>query len=240
MSSSLLADLVDPHALPFKELSLWIDERISALQHTTFTPEIQASFVRIVPDVQETAPFGIEADENWRRFFLGTLLADWACYERVVDRADYSRLKYILTSAYKYTHLWACKLPDGKMTPVGYTAWYPVAKFVYEGLLNNNLDVDDRGVFMPLRYIRDEDIRYGYAFNISIVEGLRNTPCSRKMIAAYRAEAAKHRKAGVMAVTVDVGGRRLAQISRMGKAAELTVGGETETLYVLPPKKEED
>ncbi len=230
-----LDDIIDPQTCSADEVLDWIDSRIAAIAATDFTQGVTGSFTEHRLTEEFAHPLGAEASPSWRRFLLATLLADWACYDRPVDRVDYPRLKYIMSSSHRYVRLWTCRLADGQVTPVGYSAWYPIAKFIHDGVLSDHGSVDDRGAFMPLRFVAPEDVRYGYVLNISIVGKLRNTPFSGRMIRAFQREAAQHPDVGLIAVTVDEAGRKFSRIANFDHHGDITVQTEPEGLFVKRP-----
>lgn len=231
----LLKDIIDPQENSFEELQTWISGRIEAIRATDFTPDIIKTFEPIELREDFIGSFGPESRSVWRRFFIAALLADWACYDNEVDRADFSRLKYIMTSAYKYFRIWVCRLPDGKITPVGYTAWYPISEFVYKGALNKQIDINDRGMFMPLRFVDFRDIKYAYAFNVSVVKGLRNTVCSRRIIKSYQEDRMRLGKAGVVAITVDEPGKKFSRLDGFSHIIDVVVQGGAESVFIKKP-----
>ena len=229
---TLLSDIPDMQGESLDAIMTWTDGRLAALEATVFTPDVNATFAPVELPGDFAHPCGAEGFPEWRRFFLATLLADWACYERPVDRVDFPRLKYIMSSSHRYFRLWCCRLPDGQVTPVGYSAWYPIAKFIHDGVLHNHEDIDDRGAFLPLRFVKPNDIRYGYVFNISIVRQLRNTPFSARMIRAFQRDGARFSHVSGMAVTVDEAGRKFSRIGQFSQLGDITVQGESEGLFV--------
>jgi len=110
--------------------------------------------------------------------------------------------------------------------------WYPIAKFVYDGVLKNQSDVNDRGIILPLRFANPENIRYAYVFNISITKELFNTPCSLQLIHSLQHEAAQRPNVSSIIITVSAEGRRFAEMLDFVPAGKVTVQGETEDLYV--------
>ena len=227
-----LADIPDMQNGSYGDTLAWLNGRMAALEAGDFTQNVTDTFAPMELPGEYTHPLGPEASPEWRRFLLATLLADWACYDKPVDRVDFPRLKYIMTSAHRYFRVWFCRLPDGQMTPVGYSAWYPIAKFVYDGVLANPEGVDDRGAFLPLRFVTPGDIQYIYVLNISIVKGLRNTVFSRRMIRAFQADALRQKQARIIAVTVDEAGRKFSRIEDFSHTGDITVQGESEGLFI--------
>jgi hypothetical protein len=230
-----LNDIPDPQEGSFASLDKWVKERTEAIHRTTFTPEILETFSPVELDEEFEDEYGPAASPIWRKFFLAALLADWVSHETFVERADFARLRYVQTSAYKYTRIWFCRLPDGKVTPVGYTSGYPIAKFVYEALLNDPTGINDRGVFMPLRFVEPQDIRYAYAFNVSIVKELYGTSCSHRLMKAFLRDGARLGNVGVMTITVAEQGEKLSRLLKFTRVGDVTVQGEQESLFVRKP-----
>jgi len=232
MNRNLLDALPDPQGMDFDALLCWVNARVEAIRQTAFTPDLQNTFACVTLDTLPEHPLGVEALASWRKFFLATLVADWVSYGRPSDRADFSRLKYIMSSAYRTTRLWGCRLADGSFAPVGYTTWYPIAQFVFEGVLRHQVDLNDRGIFAPLRFADLDKVDYAYVFNISLVEGLINTPCSKKPILELIRDGVRHPETNVLAVTVAEQGRKFSDIMGFEQAGEITVQGEKELLFV--------
>jgi hypothetical protein len=236
MNLDLLDSLPDPQTQDFDDTLAWIEKQIAVMNLIRFTPELATHFVAVELKEDFVHECGPEAFPLWRKFFLATLLADWATYEHPTDRVDYARLKYIMTSAHRYTRLWCCRLSDGTVMPVGYTAWYPIAKSVYEGAVRDSASIDDRGYFMPLRNAKVEDVRYSYAFNINIIASLRNTVCSYKLIRACQHDlTGPLKQAHVLAVAVDDAGQKFLQMMKFNPVGAITVDGEEETLFARKP-----
>ena len=229
---SFLDDIPDMQGLAFDQIAAWVNSRIEAIETTYFTPEIIHSFAPVELTQAPEHPYGPEASLAWRRFFLATLLADWACYDKPVDRIDVPRLKYILSSAHPYFRLWCCRLADGLMTPVGYSACYPISRFVYNGLLDNADEITDRGAFLPLRFARPEDVRYGYVLNVSIVKPLRNTFCGTRLVRTLQRDGQRFKHVNAVTVTVDEAGNRLSRMSHFTQLGNVTIQGHAEGLFV--------
>lgn len=224
---------LDPHTLSHDALAAWIEAKVTVLNNISFTPELLATFQPYELNDVADHPLGVEGSEEWRRFFLAALVADWACYTTPVDRADYARLKYIMTSAYRYFRIWCCRSETGELLPIGYSGWYPIAPFVFDALRNDPSQIDDRGVFMPLRFVKPEDISCGYAFNISIIEPLKNTVCAQRMIRAYQRDKKKYKDVqNISAITVSPEGTKFSTIGNLHSAGIVTVQGESETLFL--------
>jgi hypothetical protein len=232
MNLNMLNDVPDPQGESFEDTLNWVQSRIAAIRQTAFTPDILETFASVELKEDFTHPCGPEASAEWRRFFLATLLADWASYDKPVDRADFARLKYIMTSAYPTTRLWGCRLADGKFTPLGYTAWYPIAKFVFDGVLNNRDEINDRGMILPARYIGQQDVRYGFVFNLSVVPELFNSPCTKELGFAFRDDLKNLPHVNFLAIGVNPAYEKLFKIGKFISTGSISIEGENETLYV--------
>ena len=224
---------LDPQTLSYDALNEWIENKVRQLNQLSFTPELLATFQPYELAKEIDHPLGAEGSAEWRRFFLMALVSDWACYTAPVDRADYARLKYIMTSAYRYFRIWCCRTPEGELLPVGYSAWYPIAPFVFDSLRNDPSQIDDRGVFMPLRFAKPEDISSAYLFNVSIIAPLQNTTCAYRMIRAFQREKLKYKGVrNISAITVSTEGKRFSTLGELHAAGVVTVQGESETLFL--------
>lgn len=232
MTNDFLKTFTDPHNLSGGALKTWCDEVLALLQGASYTPEVIGSFAPCTLDRMPLGPFGGEASAEWRRFFWGTLLADWACYEKPVDRIDYERLRYIMSSAYPHFRLWTCRMPNGMTLPVGYSGWYPIARFVFDALCGEPDQIDDRGVFLPLRSAVVKPLQHIYVLNASIIAPLRNTVCAGRMVHALRQDLRQHRHANIAAIVVAEEGRRMAALVGLKQAGKVTVHGESEALFV--------
>ncbi len=237
MNLNMLEDIPDPESKDSNALLDWINERIALTRETNLTPSITSTFAPIELKEIPDHPFGPESSPLWRKFFLATLVADWACYEAPVDRADFARLKYIMSSAHPFTRLWACKLPDGKTLPIGYTAWYPIPNFIYEGVLNHPSEIDDRGILLPQRFANPETTRHAYIFNFSIIKDLRHTQSSSQMLEAFLSDRPFDPDVNTLMVTVSKDGQEFAKRSNFTPSGQITVQGETETLYARQATK---
>lgn len=232
MTSDFLQTFTDPHSLSDLTLKRWVEDKLALLRNATYGADVTGSFTSCTLDTLPDDAYGAEASPAWRRFFLGVLLADWACYEKPVDRIDVTRLKYIMSSAYQYFRLWTCRLPNGEVLPVGYTGWYPVAADVFENLVNDPTQIADRGAFVPLRGGATSTPSHLYMLNASIIVPLRNTLCAHRMSQALRVEWRQMRHAHVAAITVADEGNQLAEMSGLRKICNITVQGDVESLFV--------
>lgn len=232
MNLSMLDDILDPQGHTPDEILNWVNERIAAIRDTAFTPEITSTFESLEFQEDIKHPLGPESSATWRRFFMATLLADWASYDHQVDRADFSRLKYIMATAYRYTRLWFCRLSDGKYTPVGYSAWYPIQKFVFDSVLAHPESIDDRAVLMPHRSVDKKQIKYAYVFNISVIVELLNTRYSQKVIRAFRRDGQGLEHVPMLAIAVASAGIKFSRVGNFKPAGTFTIQGEQETLFV--------
>jgi hypothetical protein len=229
---TFLDDIPDMQGMDFPALDAWVGKTMAAIQGADYSLEVMKSFTPVELAHVPENPYGPEASADWRRFFLATLLADWVCYDHPFDRIDFPRLQYIMSSAWQHFRLWCCTLPDGRTLPVAYSAWYPISRFIYDGLLDNADQITDRGAFLPLRYVEAKDIRYGYALNVSIVKPLRNTFCSTRLIRSYQRDALRLKHINAVTITVDEAGKRISRMSDFTHLGDVTIQGHAESLFV--------
>ncbi|MDD3370599.1 MAG: hypothetical protein PHE27_02110, partial [Alphaproteobacteria bacterium] len=78
MNLNTLNGIPDPADQGFDALLDWIKAQIAVIRKTSLTPEILKTFRPAELGDCPAHPLGPEADPAWRRFFLATLLADWA------------------------------------------------------------------------------------------------------------------------------------------------------------------
>lgn len=104
---------------------------------------------------------------------------------------------------------------------------------MFESLRNDPSQIDDRGVFMPLRFVKPEGISSAYLFNISIIEPLKNTICAQRMIRSFQREKLKYKNVkNISAITVSPEGMKFSTLGQLQAAGEVTVQGESETLFL--------
>ncbi|MDD3030145.1 MAG: hypothetical protein PHS57_07705 [Alphaproteobacteria bacterium] len=237
MNFDVLNDIPDPQNRPFDEIETWVNQRVAAIQRASFAPECTKTFGAVTLETIPPSPFGPEASTAWRRFFLATLLADWACYETPQTRVDVARLRYILTTAYPTTRVWGMTLEDGLFTPLGYTCWYPIDPLIAEAVLKNPEAIHDRGLILPLRFVESTKASHAYLMNISLAPSLRNAECVRKLTHAFQKEIASAAHLTFLAITLDPHEERLCRIGGFSSAAIIEVQGDHEQLCVRPPLK---
>jgi len=226
----------DPAEMSFDQLERWLAAGIDKACAVDASDVQGGAFTSFQMDTLPDYACGPEADPMWRRYFLALLLADWASYERPVDRIDYARLKYILTSAYPWFRLYFVQTKTA-LVPVGYAAWYPLSRFVFEATKDGDAEIDDRGAFLPLRTAR-KGAKYDHAYvlNVSIIKNLRNTRCAVRMLLDLHRDAMAQEQAGLMAITVDEAGSRFSRFVGMDLVGRIRVQGEMENLYVRSPR----
>lgn len=226
----------DPAEMSFAELERWLAASIDQSCAIDVQDAQGDAFTSFQMEPLPDYACGPEADPMWRRYFLAILLADWASYERPVDRIDYARLKYILTSAYPWFRLYFVRTKNA-LVPVGYAAWYPLSRFVFDATKEGEAEIDDRGAFLPLRTARKGDkYDHVYILNVSIIKNLRNTPCAVRMLLDLHRDAMAQEQAGLMAITVDEAGSRFSCFVGMDLVSRIKVQGEMENLYVRLPR----
>lgn len=221
--TSILTQIPDARLQGMEASVKWIDSCIAAVRGVCFSPCLLKTFRPIELPVTLDHPFGPEAFRRWRQFALAILAADWCCYDNPADRIDYARLKYIMSSCYRNFRLWCCRTPQGQYLPCGYTAWYPISGALYYAQAAQYRCGSDRELFVPLRHVTDEQIRYVYALNASIIAPLRNTPCSQRLIRAFMRDARKWSAASVLAATVDEAGAKFSRVARRHHQGEILI-----------------
>lgn len=225
--------LPDPNLLTVDELLSWVESKVRYLHQAVYDKNtIEGCYSEEWHNWQEEGvPIG-EASASWRRFFVATLLADWACYDKSIDRADVPRLRSVLLSAYRFFRLWFCLFPDGERLPVGYSGWYPISSDLFERLKSNPSLITDRGAFKPLDVSTGEAVKYAYGFNVSIIKPLQNTLVSRRLLRAYCKDAFKLGDVGIAAITVGDAGSRFSELLKLRPSAKLVVEGDVEELFL--------
>jgi hypothetical protein len=86
-----------------------------------------------------------------------------------------------------------------------------------------------------LRFIELKNIRWAYIFNFSITKELSHTSCSKLLLSTFLSDGALQPNIGALMITVSSEGNNFAQREHFIPAGEITVQGETETLYVRHP-----
>jgi hypothetical protein len=230
----LLNDVPDIGDDP-KRVTGWIEARLATLASAVFDEEVRNTFVALtVPDAASTGSvLGAYASPQWWRLAVAALLADWACYEKPADRADFARLVYVLACFPAGFRVWMCRLPDGLYTPVGYTAWYPIVPEVFDFALSKPESITHRGFMMPLRALQAGG-SYLYLFNVSIVPRLRGaTAQSRLLMQLYAADLAAVKKLGMAAVTVSEDGARLSRRFGLAQVGLMMFEDEPEAVFAV-------
>jgi hypothetical protein len=213
----------------------WIEARLAAIASAIFDEPVTRTFAAITaPDPDSFEPMlGAYSSPQWRRFALAAFLADWACYDKPADRADFARLLYVLACFPAGFRVWMCRLPDGQYTPVGYTGWYPVPPRAFDIAYTNPETITHRGFMGPLRALQPEG-NYLYLFNASIVPQLRpGTAQSRLLMQSYAADMAPVKKLGMAAVTVSEDGARVSGRFGLKYVGEMMFEDEPEQVFAV-------
>jgi hypothetical protein len=163
--------------------------------------------------------------------YISMLAADWACYPKPQDQAETPRFLSV-TAAFPEGFKLYCLPSNGRLLPVGYTGWYPIEKSVFEILHNTPEHLTHRGAMKPQPLSRDEN--YIYLFNYSVIQSLRRTPVSARLVKLYAAEILGiPRLKGIAAVTVSEDGQRVARKFGMELRGDMTHDGDIEPVYTI-------
>ncbi len=157
---------------------------------------------------------------------MPVLTADWACYTKSADRADFNRLASILAAYPRGFHVYTLPLEDGTLAPVGYTGQYPISESAFHMLHDRPHEITSRGFMLP-----EAGSPYIYLFNYSIIPSLRGTAFSRQLVKNYAAEIARLDAKGLAAVTVSEDGARVAQKFGLSYRGDMTHDGVKEGVY---------
>jgi hypothetical protein len=162
-----------------------------------------------------------DTPDEQTRFAGAILLADWLCYTKPEDRADAARLMATVKAFPPGLKLYAT--PE---TPVGYAAWYPVDKTVFDRLAQQPQKLTHRGQIAP---VAASD--YLYVFNYSVVPDLRGSQVAARLIKTLAADIAAQKPKGLSAVTVSDDGARVAKRFGMVHRGQMTHDGVPEDVY---------
>jgi hypothetical protein len=173
--------------------------------------------------------WGNHLNAKWREYVFSTLIADWACYPKPVDRVDWGRLLFVMDLFPQGFRVWWVKMKNGTEYPVGYSAWYPVSSPYFDLLVKNPQKLTDRFIKPQKECREDSDI---YIFNISIIEQLRKTTFSKSLLIKLAEDLTPYQTNRVASITVSPDGVRISK-DRFGmkNVGPITIAGESEDVY---------
>jgi hypothetical protein len=190
---------------------------------------VAADIVRAaVPDSSLIHPLGAYAAESWRRWASGIFVCDWACFDRPADRVDFLRLLYVVSFFPEGFNLWLANVRGQEWIPVGYTAWYPIARPVFDMMYDDPESITHRGVIMP---VESQAHPYVYLFNYSVIPQLRKTRHSARVVKSLARELESIRPRGMATVAVSEDGARVAGRFGLSHRGTMRFQGEAEEIY---------
>lgn len=178
------------------------------------------------------------------RFVNMAMLADWVSYApplfSIADRCLYQRMDKVVRSFPRGFQIISCQHDDLGFIPIGYTGWYPIAPEIFDKFMRTPEQLTDRGQAVALAEV-DPMGCFVYLFNYSIVQPLRHSKVSKKMLEALTDVLSNYAKMGAACVTVSEDGRRIARRYGLKKTGVMTHMGETEDVLAAafdPPVRE--
>ncbi len=202
------------------EIEHWADttaNKITAL-HIDATASLN-----IVRAPAETSP-------AWHRFLEAALVADFVCYSKSTDRAEYNRLSKVIQSFPQGFTVYFATCADDTTIPVGYTGWYPISENVFSILYHTPSNIKHRGFMQALPELSQHG-NYIYLFNYSIIPSLRGTAQSKQLIKNYAADLKNIAVKGMGAVTVSPDGMRVAEKFGLSYRGDMTHDGVAEKVF---------
>ncbi len=201
------------------------------------TPWIEKILVNIAEAVfpEDQKPITVSApDKNadpkaWRQFVLAGVAADWACYLKPDDRAEFDRMQSVLDSFPEGFKIYFAKTDKGEFLPVGYTGWYPISEEVFNLLSDTPEKIKHRGAMVPVPLQPREN--YVYLFNFSIAPQLVGSVHSRALIKDYAGQIVSIPKSGMAAVTVSKYGISACEKFGLHCTGQITHNGDVENVY---------
>jgi hypothetical protein len=155
------------------------------------------------------------------------LIADWSVYTAPCDQLEPLRAQFVCHAYPQGFEVYTVTIGADEL-PVGYTAWLPITKDMFERMRDNPQSLTHRGQItadMP------QDSHYFYLFNVSIIEPLRKTPHSKQMMQDMAARLATLNAIGISAVTVADDGIRAVTRLGMQTNGNMTHDGDSEPVY---------
>lgn len=165
----------------------------------------------------------------WADYLSACFSADWACYTAPVDRADQDRLFAMINGFPAGFTLYLARAA-GRLMPVGYTGWYPIARSVFHAMATAPETLAGRGAMRPLPQFSPGDPVY--MFNYSLVPPLHKTAASRQMLSFYADSMNALPHGGLAAVTVSEAGARFATRLGLSPAGLLIHDDDAERIYL--------
>jgi hypothetical protein len=177
-------------------------------------------------------PANATADAR-RLFTQQALIADWACYTKPANRFDAPRMARTIENFPQGFRIYCAALGDGTRLPVGYTAWFPIAREVFYRLHDAPQTITHRGqVAVALPTLQSSN-NYLYVVNYSVIDSLHKTAHTGVMLRAMAREMRAVPCGGLAAICVSESGVRIAEKFGMKYRGDMTHEGEVEGVYTL-------
>ncbi len=216
----------------FQALGLWLDEGRRRLDELSRPAALSLSVEPIEYAPRETTGLlGRYEDSRFRKFVAAAFLADIASYPEPAEQVGLERLMYVMHVFPRGFRVWGAIMPDGLWLPVGYSGWYPIPETSFEILEQKTKSVRDRMV-VPLPNVVPEE-SFLYLFNFSIIEPLRRTSASRRLVRAFAEDITRQAARGLVATTVSAEGGRVCERFQMKKTGAILIDGNEESVYTV-------
>lgn len=230
---------MNPQLKTFPDLDNWnelkdwvlkIEREVIALTPNDLVGGKPLTRVSYTPETNDTV-LGTYASEQWRKFALSVFVADWVCYTKPEDKADFPRTLSVVATFPQGFDVYFAETKDGRHLPVGYTGWYPIMKDVYNMMENTPEKLTHRGMMMPLRELSELEDNFIYLFNYSIAEQFIDTKLSMQMMKNYSKTLSETNHIAKSCVTVSPHGIRVAKKFGMHHTGDMTHMGDTEGVF---------
>jgi hypothetical protein len=209
----------------------WLSASLSALGRIVRPPD-GAPCVAVDGAALGPAPggaLGWFGSPAWRRLVGATLLADWASYPLPAHRVSFERLAFVMNAFPEGFRIFWLDCPGEGFLPVGYSGFYPIAPATFERLEGADGGLADRRIW-PLTPAPPRG-QYMYLFSYSIVDPLRRSPWSRRLVRALAEDVGERAPAGLAALTVSADGRRVAERFGLRQTGVVHHAGSEEWVY---------
>lgn len=221
--AKVLACVPDSHKKDI--ISDWAEKETSILHQTPIDQLQPSSFLAFNLDCWDTL------NKKERQQSITTvLLADWACYAKPEDRAEYLRLHDIISTFPKGFRIWFCQTINKTYLPVGYTGWYPIARSIFEKALMRPGEITHRRELWPEISLSKGE-KYLWVFNYSIIKQLRKSEQSKKMLQTYAADIQAVNPCGLAAAVISEESKSVARKLGMAYIGNMTHAGVSEEVW---------
>lgn len=203
----------------------WAEKQVRALHNATISPQQRDSFVALSP--ADIHPFN---ESSRQQFINATLLADWACYAAPEDRAEYPRMRDVITTFPQGFRVWFCRMPDNTHRPVAYTGWYPLPEETFNKAHDRPQNIKHRKELWPQNALSPGG-DYIWIFNYSILKQLRKSEQSRKMLQTCAADINAIKPRGLVTAVISEESKPVACRFGMHHVGNMTHAGVSEEVW---------